>query len=560
MRKRWLSWAAWWSGDLDRLKQDTPHTAPGGYWHRRNKPGNTQTHLPLAADLARTAGELMYGDTPAMVFEDDKTAQDTWDALSQKIGWANTLLESGEVGAAVGGSYLKPGWDKSVADHPLPMVVRADQALPSFRFNQLHEVTFVTELAPPADWKARNRGEVWRWLEHHEPGQIRQELWLGSTGNIGHPLPITEHPHTKHLESVINTREIRPDGILVEYIPNDLPQPLDMLPLGRSVLQGVETLLDNLDEVFDSLMRDIRLGKGRILLSSEMLNPVAGAQNRSKLGGLFGGRKTTPAAGFDVDTEAYVPLEMAPEGKEGGPAPITHVQFAIRVKEHLDSAMALVEQITARAGFSPQTMGMNVDGQLSGTAMRRREQRSYRTRDRMRRYARPALERFAETMMLINAWAFTGTRPTARPTLAWRETDQADPKEQAETIEILRRAQVMAIQTAVKMAHPEWDDPQIDDEVKLIVAEQAAMLAPSPDGTEAVEPGISAVQAENFGRMYRSGVTPESAAELAGIPEVEMREGNPTPVTIKLEEDDPPKQPTGQQPPVPKPPPFPPGR
>jgi hypothetical protein len=487
MRARWQSWAAWWSGDLDRLKQDTPATAPGGYWARRNKAGATQIHLPLAADLARTTAEMVYGDTPVLEFEGDKATQAAWDDLAQTIGWSNTLLESGEVGAALGGSYLRPGWDKDTAEHPLPMVVRADMALPEFRFNQLHAVCFVTELPPPADWTARNRGEVWRWLEHHEPRQIRQELWLGSAGNIGHPMPLAEHPHVAHLEAVFDTTPIRAKGILVEYIPNDLPQPLDVLPLGRSVLQGVETLLDQLDEVMDSWMRDIRLGKGRILLAREMLDPI-GPQKRGGIGGMFARRNTSPAGGFDVDAEAFVGLEMSPDGKDGAPAPITHVQFEIRVEEHLASAMALIEQIVARGGFAPQTMGIHVEGQISGTAMRRRDMRSHRTKDRIRRYARSPLERFAETMMLINAWAFDGQRPTKRPTLAWRETDQADPKETAETIEILRRAQAMSVEVAVQMAHPEWDDKQVEDEVKLLMQEQAALTAPAFDGTEPLVP------------------------------------------------------------------------
>lgn len=487
MRTRWLSWAAWWSGDLDRLKRDTPYTAPGGYWYRRNKPGATQVHLPLAGDLARTAAELMYGDTPALTFENDTTAQGTWDELSQTIGWANTLLESGEIGGALGGSYLKPGWDRETADHPLPMVVRADMALPEFRFNALRSVTFVTELAEPSDWTSRNRGEVWRWLEHHEPGQIRQELWLGSASNIGTPMPLADHPHTQHLEGVIDTRLIRP-GILVEYIPNDLPQPLDPLPLGRSVLQGVETLLDQLDEVYDSWMRDIRLGKGRVLLSREMLNPVAGPQKRSGLGNLFGSRQTTtPAAAFDVDAEAFVPLET-PGEEAGKQTPITLNQFEIRVAEHRDTALNLIEQIVSRAGYAPQTMGMHVEGQISGTAMRRRDQRSYRTRDRQRRYARPALERFAETLMLINAHVFNGPRPTERPTLAWRETDQADPQETATTIELLRRAQALSVETAVQMAHPEWDDVQVAEEVGRLEKERDAVAAPPMFGDEPITP------------------------------------------------------------------------
>lgn len=575
MRTRWLSWAAWWSGDLDRLMRDTACTAPGGYWDRRRKAGSTKYHLPLAADLARTAAELMYGDTPAMKFENDPDTQAAWEQLSQTIGWANKLLESGEIGAAVGGSYLRPAWDDQTAENPLFTVVRADRALPEFRFDQLVGVCFVTVLPQPAGWKAYRDGQVWRWLEHHESGQIRHELWLGSEASIGKPMPLEMHPATEFLTAVIDTRLIRPKGILAEYIPADLPNPLDeTLPLGRSVLQGVETLLDALDEVWDSWMRDIRIGKGRILISGEMLTPVAAQRKSSStgmFGGLFGSKNTTPAAAFDEDAEVYVPLEMQPEDSEGKANPITLVQFTLRVKEHFDTCMAIVEQIVSRAGFAPQTFGINIDGQLSGTAMRRRELRSHRTKDRMRRYARPALERVAETIMLINAALFGGPRPKARPALAWRDTDGADPKEQAETVEILRRAMVMSVETAVRTVHPDWDDDQVADEVKLLLNEQAALTAPALDGTEPLEPAdpnpdemlangeITAEQANKFGQLTRSGVDPQEAARLSWGGSVKMIPGA-TPVTIKLDEDDAPAPPGPGQPAAPKPAPPQPGR
>lgn len=567
MRQRWQSWAAWWSGDLEALRRDTPATAPGGYWWRRNKPGASQIHVPLGSDLARTTAELMYGDTPVTDFEAGEEFQNAWEELSQTIGWANTLLESGEVGGALGGSYLKPAWDSETADHPLLMVVRGDQALPEFRFNTLHAVTFVTELAPPADWTSRNRHEVWRWLEHHEPGQIRHELWLGSVGNIGNPLTLNEHPHTKFLEGVIDTRGIRPKGILVEFIPCDLPQPLDMLPIGRSVMQGVETLLDQLDEVWDSWMRDFRIGKGRVLLSKEMLDPIAGPQKRSALGGLFSGRKnTTAGSAFDVDAEAFVGLEMSPEGKDGAPAPITLNQFAIRMQEHYETAMAIVQEIVSRAGFAPQTFGINVDGQLSGTAMRRRELRSHRTKDRMRRYARPKVERIAETIMLINAELFNGPKPKKRPTLKWRDSDGADPKETAETVQLLRNALVMSVEEGVRTVHPEWDDKQVGLEVGRLLQEQAALTAPALDGTEPAEPAegeplaageASKEQVEKFRSLWLSGVEPQEAARQAGMGPLTMV-ANPRPVTVAPDKDDaePAAPPVPGQPPKP----FPPGR
>jgi hypothetical protein len=539
LRARWQSWRAWWSGDPAQLKQHTACTAPGGYWARRAaKPGGREMHLPLAADLARTSAELVCGDTPVMEWETEAETT-AWDELSQMLGWANSLLEAGETEAALGGVLLRPAWDSETAEHPFLTVVPVDEALPEFRFGVLQSVTFVEELPAPAGWKALERGEVWRHLEHHESGQIRHELWLGNTSSVGHSVNLTEHPATKFLTGEINTRSVRP-GLLVEHIPYGLPNPLVRLPLGRSAFQGIESLLDAIDEVWDSWMRDIRLGKGRIMLSKEMLDPVTASSSS----GLFGRRgNTTPAAAFDADAEAFVKLETPSE--EGGKStPITVVQFAIRFQEHAETLAALVEQCCQRAGFAPQTLGINVDGQLSGTAMRRREQRSYRTRDRARRYMRPALERCAETLMLLNAELFGGPKPTKRPTLQWRETDQADPKEAAEVIDLLRRAQAASTEVLVGMAHPEWDGDQVDEEVGRIAVERAADLAPvladdefEPDTEQASGAGITAEQANTFGTLVRSGVEPQDAARQAGIGTVQMIPGA-TPVTINLPEDD----------------------
>jgi SPP1 Gp6-like portal protein len=471
LRTRWQAWRALWSGDPHQLKQHMRHVAPNGYWQRRNdKPGGREMHLPVASDIARTAGELVAGDTPAMEWTNPNETK-AWDLLSQELGWSNSLIEAAETAAAVGGAFLRPAWDVDIADHALSTVVAADEALPTFRFGQLQSVTFVEHLSAPAGWKATRDGEVWRHLEHHEPGQIRHELWLGDTGEVGRPIPLADHPDTAFFEPVIDTTSIRPRGILVEYFPNDLPNPLSHLPVGRSDFQGIETELDAIDEVWDSWMRDIRLAKARLLVPDEYLSPVSAKTGVVR--SLFNFGRGNAAKEFDEDAEVFRPINMD-IGTAEHPTKIEAVQFQIRAAEHAATIEALLEQAVARAGYSPQTMGMNVDGQLSGTAMRRREQRSYRTQGRKRRYMRPAVERYAETLMLINASVFSTPKPTARPELAWRETDQADPVETANVIKTLRDAQALSTEIAVRAQHPEWDDAQVAEEVARIKDDQPA--------------------------------------------------------------------------------------
>lgn len=477
MRQRWRSWHAWWSGDVDLLRQHTPATARGGYWQRRaEKTGGRDMHLPMAADVARTSAKLLFGDSPSLRF-DTSTEQAAWDALADELGWTNSLLEGGEIAAAMGGVYLRPQWDSTVAERPLLTMVRADEAIPQFAYGVLRSVMFVTEYDDDS--------YVLRWLEHHEPGQIRHELWKGSDTNIGRPVPLTEHPDTATLvpllgpDGTIDTTPIRPDGgLLVEYMPNDLPQPLSRQPYGKADVQGLETELDALDEAWDSWMRDIRLGKGRILASQEMLEQVEPA----KTGPLGRWLRNQPSKVFDVDAEVFMSLPGMPLDEGGKPSPITPVQFKIRVQEHRETCTQLADEIISRAGYAPQTFGMHVEGQLSGTAITRRERRSHETRGKKRQYARPSVVRCAETLMLINAVVFGGVRPGSRPVLEWAP-DQADPVEMSQTISTLRMAEVLSTETAVQMAHPEWDEPQVRAEVARLVAERSA-AAPAATGFE----------------------------------------------------------------------------
>lgn len=486
MRTRWKSWGAWWSGDLDALRCDTPLTAPGGYWSRRAaKPGHREVHLPAATDIARKSSQLIFGNPPRLDWAKQSKARDAWDSMSQELGWARKLVEGGEVDSATGGVYWRPQWDTELADHPLLTMVRADEAIPTFAYDMLRTVTFVTEL------ETGDKNDTLRWLEHHEPGQIRHELWRGTNTTIGRLIPLTEHEATRYLIPVIDTTSIRPTGILVEYTPNDLPQPLSRQPYGRADIQGGETFLDMLDGAWAAWMHDLDVGKGRVIAPSEYLDPL-NAPGAGGLGGVasrFFGRatsNTTAAKAFDMDADVFTPIPGMPADDNGKAAPLTVVQFDIRYQALAATCAAILEQVVSRAGYAPQTFGLQVDGELSGTAIRRRERASHETKNKKRQYLKPGLERLAETLMLINHVAFNGPKPEAKPTLEWRETDTSDPVETSQTIELLRRAQAASTVTVVKMQHPDWDDTQVKEEVARIVAENP--VAPTITGFEPVEP------------------------------------------------------------------------
>ena len=142
----------------------------------------------------------------------------------------------------------------------------------------------------------------------------------------------------------------------VAYVPNMLPNRVDRRsPNGRSDYQGVEGVLHSLDETMTSWMRDIRLGKARIIVPEGYLHTK----------GLGDGQS------FDEDREVFTPLNL-PENMAAG-TELEVITFDLRTVEHRDTMLTLVERVASAAGYSPQDFGLNIEGRAeSGTALRLR--------------------------------------------------------------------------------------------------------------------------------------------------------------------------------------------
>src|SRR5690606_4592477 len=145
-------------------------------------------------------------------------------------------------------------------------------AWPEFRWGRLLAVTF---------WRVVQETEfiTVRHLERHEldaqgNGVILHGLYQGTRDQLGHVVPLTENEATRGLQvdaSGASTVFPRTPGLGVVHVPNQRPNRLHRAhpvgrDLGRSDLQGVEGLLDSLDEAYTSWMRDIRLGKARLFV------------------------------------------------------------------------------------------------------------------------------------------------------------------------------------------------------------------------------------------------------------------------------------------------------
>ncbi|MEU0332220.1 phage portal protein [Streptomyces sp. NPDC006193] len=473
------TWDAWWSGDPDRLETlygGSTGGAPdpkrlqyaGGvvgriarwWWGTPTGPGERRTklHVPIAGDLCGGSADLLFSEPPKLVVDDENT-QKRLDELTDD-GMLATLQTAAEVGAALGGVYLRPVYDTDIADRPWLDAVHADRAVGEFRWGRLAAVTF---------WKvvAEEDGQVWRHLERHEPGAILHGLYQGTRDKLGRPVPLEDHPATEGFAPLVNEEGAiltGYDGLDVVYIPNQSSRRWRCTPrlqdLGRSDLDGVEPLMDALDETYSSWMRDIRIGKGRIIVPDTYLQSNGPGRGAS----------------WNPDQEAFAGVNVL---RSGDGMALTVAQFAIRVQEHKETAEDLVNQILRSAGYSGQTFGIGGDVAVTATEVTARERRSMTTRGRKILRWRPALAHVIEALLAVDRIVFGSDVTPQRPTVEFEDSVQEDPLSLANTVNVLTQAQAASIETKVRWVHPEWDEDQVRAEVQRIQQEQG-MAVPDP--------------------------------------------------------------------------------
>jgi A118 family predicted phage portal protein len=496
-------WRAWYSGDTSHLAQvyggpgayvqnhmaqqffdlNKPSQFRGGiigglarmFWGEPVTPGQSaaKLHVPIAADIAELSANLLWSDIPTVTVDADSTDAGALVATQDQIHrylddrGHSTLREGAETAAALSGVYVRVVWDVKLRPRPWMDVLSPDAVVPEWRWGQLSAATVWRELEP-----VHGASEVWRLLERHEPGSIAYGLYRGDADTLGMQMALDDHPDTKDLVGRVNAEGLVATGIprlLVTYMPNVGPSRAweripEAKPFGRSDFAGIEPLMGSLDEAWTSWMRDLRLGKARIMLPQSMLETDGPGQ-----GGVF-----------DLDREVFVQLNMLDEGSGSA---ITANQFAIRVEEHERTVTALRRQILSSAGYSAQSFGDEGTVAVTATEVAARKEESLTTRGLKILYQRPALLEVLTTMLWVDAvhCGAKGINPAAELTASWPQAVQPDPEATARALSLLESAGAISTWMKVKQLHPEWGDDQVAEEVARIRDDKAS-ANPIPAG------------------------------------------------------------------------------
>ncbi|CAM3457158.1 phage portal protein [Stackebrandtia soli] len=468
-------WSAWYSGDPEQISQVYSGRAPTGlrgiihrvatyvrrwFWGEvvgTGKPARNRVHYPLAGDIASASAALLFSEPPTFVADIDLD-----DLLDDSFRAA--LQEGAEICAALGGVYLRAVWG---TDTPTRLtVIHPDAAVPVWRDGELHEVTVWRAI-----WSDGTR--IVRHLEHHSDGLIEHGVYDGTVTDIGTRVALSDYPETAGLPETVDTGL---DVLAVAYVPNVRPNRIwrslpEASALGVSDYSGLEGMLDQLDAAWSSWMRDVDLGRARLIVPRQYLQ----------------GHGPGEGASFDVDQEIYEPVSVL-GGDQG--LDIQLIQPTIRGEEHARVVDALKRDITSSAGYSGRSFGLDSDtgGPATATEVNSLDRKDMITRSRKVRYWAPALDSIVRVLAEVD-----GT-PITDLTIEWPDGVAVDPESQARTLRELHTARAISTEEKVRELHPDWDDEQITAEVQRIRDE---------DGASTADP-------EMFGRALAADELPET--------------------------------------------------
>lgn len=473
VRHKMREHSAWYSGDAsvlanfyndnkakDFMKLNHSTSNSNTFWGRQITNGTDFfMHVPVASDIAEASAGFLFGESPLIRFskagDSVKIAEDqkTLDKMLVDSMFFRRLVEAAESASAIGSVFIKLAWDTDISEYPIPVVVQADDAFPEFKFGRLIKLDI---LAAVYTLDGSESNKVYRHVETYEKGLITNVLYEGSSDRLGAIVPLNTIEQTLGLDEAV----VVPDELFAVYIPNMLPNRLNRSsPFGRSDYQGIETLMDALDEVFSCWMVDVQFARAKILLPEDYLTKDSSGNDK-----------------FNIDKSIYVKLDVDPSESPD----ITDVQFAIRAEQFEKTVLNILDRIITSAGYSPQSFGLNISGRAeSGTALNVRERKSFSTTSKKQSYWELPIKKLVSMMVRVYNEELGGNIICDPELVNVEFCDSVSNNigEISTAIKTLSDAKSISTDTKVRMAHPEWTDSQVEEEVAKILDEDSSQFS-----------------------------------------------------------------------------------
>lgn len=330
--------------------------------------------------------------------EDDTLERFVMETL-KKNAFNEKMQELIEQACALGGAALKeyvkvkrdeegnpiPGTEKTMIDYCM-----ADQFVPTAWDNaQVSEGIFVSRKAKGGYYYTRLEWHKW----DGETYIVTNDLYRASKTNgsmqnqdiLGFWYPLTdEYPY------LVPKAEI--NGLstsLFAYFRNPMANNVDdNSPLGISIYGNAFDTLHALDICYDSLVREFRLGKKRIIVPAQavrtVVDPETGKVRRY----------------FDANDEAYEAL--ATDNPDA--IKIQDNSMELRVEEHVSALNALLSVLCLQVGFSSATFSFDLNSGLkTATEVISENSKTYKTIRSFQNQIKPAIEKVCTNVIELGA-------------------------------------------------------------------------------------------------------------------------------------------------------------
>lgn len=410
---------------------------------------STQDELvpyPSAKIAAKTLAAFLFGEDPKIAHEDDEVRA-IIDELTTEINYPARLLEGAITQAVQGEIYLRPAWDRALSPVPIPTTIAGAQVIPTFRHGILVDAAIVTT------YRTDQGQTVYRHLEHHVAGTIRNVLYRGAPDRLGRTVALDTIPQTADLEEEIPT-EI--DEILLTHVP-----------LGRdatsahgvSLFDGLEAMILGIHRLYSQEQHDAELARKRVAVPESYV-----------------GRDANGRAAFDRKTDLFVLTDEA-EGAVGSDRnPIVPIEFGddLIMRERIKSRF---DDFLVACGISPQSLNpQETGGAVSGTARKLAQASTLRTVSAAGRYWQAAIARDVRLSLLVGiehlGFRLTEDDVAEAPSVGLADGLLDDPVELARIILDLDSAEAISTIEKVRTLHPEWTETQVLEEVARLEDER----------------------------------------------------------------------------------------
>ncbi|MFS8578793.1 MAG: phage portal protein [Novibacillus thermophilus] len=330
--------------------------------------------LNMAKASAAEMASLVFNEKCEISISDDTLAKNIEEVFKQNKFYKK-FQDYLEYSFALGGMVIKP----YVEDEKIKLsFVTADCFIPlSWQNETIYEAVF------PSEYKKGDK--KYTHLEWHvwENGEyvIRNELYESNGQDLGIKVALsTLFPDLEE--------EVRISGlskpIFTYFKPNTANNIDTQSPLGISIYANALDTMKAIDTAFDSLHREFRLGKKRIIVPAHMVQVVIDSQTGE------------PKRYFNASDETYEALNA-----DENDVDIRDMTVELRVEEHIEAINALLNLFAMQTGFSAGTFTFDGESMKTATEVISEQSKTFKSKQSHEVIIEASLQELIDSIVAI---------------------------------------------------------------------------------------------------------------------------------------------------------------